>query len=301
MAALNTRRMVAAAVAGVFACAGGACAQSGVKIVVTSSGLPTLDALIESKLESFGHQVDVVANHGTYDGATLANYTVLYLQPNWNWTTPVNPTLVNAIQNYVCSGGGLVTSEWAMWAWGNQNWLDVLSSSTTNGAFTGTATVTFTKDTAEPTINAGVPASFTMPVTSFAGTETFLTPEPGSAVWYKSDSFGPGASSGLAGWEIGNGRVANFSTTNGEAQWNDANFAKLASNVMEWASGAGSTNPDCYADCDDNGVLNIFDYICFGNSFSSPTPGGFSADCDCNESLNIFDYICYGNLYALGC
>lgn len=54
----------------------------------------------------------------------------------------------------------------------------------------------------------------------------------------------------------------------------------------------------CYADCDSNSVLNIFDYICFGNAYSS---GQSYADCDGNTTLNIFDYICFGNAYATGC
>ncbi|MCA9278058.1 MAG: hypothetical protein H6815_04630 [Phycisphaeraceae bacterium] len=54
----------------------------------------------------------------------------------------------------------------------------------------------------------------------------------------------------------------------------------------------------CTADCDCNAVLNIFDYICFGNEYASSTQ---YADCDGNGNLNIFDYICFGNAYAAGC
>ncbi|MCA9278006.1 MAG: hypothetical protein H6815_04370 [Phycisphaeraceae bacterium] len=54
----------------------------------------------------------------------------------------------------------------------------------------------------------------------------------------------------------------------------------------------------CYADCDGSGTLNIFDYICFGNAYSSGDP---YANCDSNGSLNIFDYICFGNKFAAGC
>ncbi|MCA9277686.1 MAG: VCBS repeat-containing protein [Phycisphaeraceae bacterium] len=56
--------------------------------------------------------------------------------------------------------------------------------------------------------------------------------------------------------------------------------------------------PICYADCDSSGTLNIFDYICFGNAYSTNDP---RADCDQNGVLNIFDYICFGNAYAAGC
>ncbi|MCA9278063.1 MAG: hypothetical protein H6815_04655 [Phycisphaeraceae bacterium] len=56
--------------------------------------------------------------------------------------------------------------------------------------------------------------------------------------------------------------------------------------------------PPCYADCDNSGALNIFDYICFGNAYSA---GSQYADCDGSGTLNIFDYICFGNAYAAGC
>lgn len=55
---------------------------------------------------------------------------------------------------------------------------------------------------------------------------------------------------------------------------------------------------DCKPDLDDNGVLNIFDYIAFGNLYSAQDP---KADWDSNGQFNIFDYIAYGNAYAGGC
>lgn len=55
---------------------------------------------------------------------------------------------------------------------------------------------------------------------------------------------------------------------------------------------------ECAADCDANGTLNVFDYICFGNDYAA---GGVYSDCDGNSVHNVFDYICYGNLYAGGC
>lgn len=56
--------------------------------------------------------------------------------------------------------------------------------------------------------------------------------------------------------------------------------------------------PCCLADCDNNGTLNVFDYVCFGQAFSAQQPYG---DCDNNGAWNVFDYICYGNLFAAGC
>lgn len=60
----------------------------------------------------------------------------------------------------------------------------------------------------------------------------------------------------------------------------------------------------CYADCDQStgvGVLDVFDYICFGNKFAAGDP---YADCDCSTGLgvlDVFDFLCFGNKFVVGC
>ena len=54
----------------------------------------------------------------------------------------------------------------------------------------------------------------------------------------------------------------------------------------------------CYADCDGNGVLDFFDFLCFQNAFATADP---YADCDGNGILDFFDFLCYQNEFALGC
>lgn len=54
----------------------------------------------------------------------------------------------------------------------------------------------------------------------------------------------------------------------------------------------------CPGDCDSNAVLNVFDYLCFGNHYNAGSP---KADCDSNGVLNILDFICFSNAYAAGC
>ena len=61
----------------------------------------------------------------------------------------------------------------------------------------------------------------------------------------------------------------------------------------------------CYADCDETtgpGVLDIFDFLCFGNRFDTLDPYA----CDCDQSTgpgvcDIFDFICFGDAFAAGC
>ncbi len=61
----------------------------------------------------------------------------------------------------------------------------------------------------------------------------------------------------------------------------------------------------CYADCDRStglGVLDIFDFLCFGNLFDQGDP--YACDCDTTTGLgvcDIFDFICFGNEFAAGC
>jgi hypothetical protein len=54
----------------------------------------------------------------------------------------------------------------------------------------------------------------------------------------------------------------------------------------------------CLADCDDNGVLNILDFVCYQNLFKT---GDLAADCDGNNLLNILDFVCYQNAFKVGC
>ncbi len=61
----------------------------------------------------------------------------------------------------------------------------------------------------------------------------------------------------------------------------------------------------CYADCDPStgpGVLDIFDFLCFGNSFANGEP--YACDCDTSTGVgvcDIFDFLCFGNAFSAGC
>ena len=55
----------------------------------------------------------------------------------------------------------------------------------------------------------------------------------------------------------------------------------------------------CYADCDQSGALDIFDFLCFQNSFVSGEP--YACDCDPDPVCNIFDFLCFQNAFVAGC
>ncbi|MFG0286019.1 MAG: PQQ-dependent sugar dehydrogenase [Phycisphaerales bacterium JB039] len=54
----------------------------------------------------------------------------------------------------------------------------------------------------------------------------------------------------------------------------------------------------CPADCDEDGALTFFDFLCFQNLFAMGDPG---ADCDGDGELTFFDFLCFQNAFAAGC
>jgi hypothetical protein len=54
----------------------------------------------------------------------------------------------------------------------------------------------------------------------------------------------------------------------------------------------------CLADCDRDGSLTFFDFLCFQNDFAAGDP---AADCDTDGSLTFFDFLCFQNAFAAGC
>jgi hypothetical protein len=60
----------------------------------------------------------------------------------------------------------------------------------------------------------------------------------------------------------------------------------------------GEAPQDCYADCDADAELTLFDFLCFTNAFNA---GDEYAECDGEEGLNLFDFLCFVNGFNAGC
>jgi hypothetical protein len=58
------------------------------------------------------------------------------------------------------------------------------------------------------------------------------------------------------------------------------------------------TGAICYPDCDTNGALDLFDFLCFVNQFNAGDP---AADCDASGALDLFDFLCFTNAFNAGC
>jgi|GEM_PF-5143328 len=61
---------------------------------------------------------------------------------------------------------------------------------------------------------------------------------------------------------------------------------------------AGPISSGCRADCDGDGRLSIFDFLCFQNLFGS---GDLAADFDGDGRLTIFDFLEFQNEFVAGC
>ena len=61
----------------------------------------------------------------------------------------------------------------------------------------------------------------------------------------------------------------------------------------------------CYADCDTStgvGVLDVFDFLCFQNSFVNGEP--YACDCDTSTGplvCDLFDFLCFQDAFVGGC
>jgi trimeric autotransporter adhesin len=56
--------------------------------------------------------------------------------------------------------------------------------------------------------------------------------------------------------------------------------------------------PNCYPDCDLNGTLDFFDFLCFQNAFLAQDP---YADCTGDGYFDFFDFLCFQNEFLGGC
>ncbi len=78
-----------------------------------------------------------------------------------------------------------------------------------------------------------------------------------------------------------------------------------ASSIINSYEVNGTAGGGCYADCDTStgvGVLDIFDFLCFGNRFNVGDP--YACDCDTSTGplvCDIFDFLCFGNAFNAGC
>ncbi len=57
-------------------------------------------------------------------------------------------------------------------------------------------------------------------------------------------------------------------------------------------------SPACGADCEGDGDLDVFDYLCFLGRYAVQDP---YADCEGDGDWDVFDFLCFQGLFAAGC
>jgi hypothetical protein len=279
--------------------------SNGADVLIVSAGSATTDDALVVALNASGHSVAIGPRYWEFDASfDLSPFDVVYIQGNGNWTQSDMPVDAQAmILEFAQAGGGIIFSEWVVWMVQARNVFQVLGAAMPaepNTAFRATSTVTMTANTPGPFIANGLPNSFTMPLTSFSGTETFLRPKPNATVFYDSDwEVGGETGAAVLGWDVCGGRVVNFSTTNGPAQIADPNFQLLLSNLVTWVTRSLEDNScpaDIAAPC--GGTLNFFDITQYLSRYSALDP---RADLNGDGVFNFFDVSLYLQSYNQGC
>ena len=80
--------------------------------------------------------------------------------------------------------------------------------------------------------------------------------------------------------------------------WNDVDPLRSSFRGRGFDGFVTEYPPSCTADCDADGELTFFDFLCFQNAFSIAAA---YADCDGDGSLTFFDFLCFQNEFAAGC
>jgi hypothetical protein len=203
------------------------------RVLLLSSSDADLDMQLQTALQSHGHDVTLGPNYSAFDGMfDLSPYDAIYLQANVSWSGDMPEAGQRQLINWVNCGGGLLTVEWTTWKIGTGGFklIDAIFPAVRTSAYSAPAIETFTRVTAEATLNAGLPDSFGFSTDNYGGTEANLNPRYGALVYYDSTML----DSGLLGWDYNLGRVASFSTTAGVNEVADPNFARLLANTLDW-------------------------------------------------------------------
>lgn len=66
----------------------------------------------------------------------------------------------------------------------------------------------------------------------------------------------------------------------------------------EWASTRNNSSTLCYADCEGDKDLDLFDFLCFQQAFVNQEP---YADCENDGDWDLFDFLCFQGRFVVGC
>lgn len=244
------------------------------KILLISSGDQGNDAAIQAVLQSQGDTVTIGPTYNNFTGAGLSGYNAVFLNPSYQsnaavswypWAFPPDmPTSgQQALINYVNQGGGLVTGGTVSYenitvyngSPGNFHTLAAALPELTGQPATSNSPITFTAQTSNPTINAGLSSTFSFTAGGF-NTEQFITPKPNATSFFVTNQWttafgglglGYGGvyseGSGAVGWNYGAGRVLSLSTFSDNVALSNATYDRMLTNAFNWATQTTGSPP----------------------------------------------------------
>lgn len=175
--------------------------------------------------------------------ADLGDFDLVVALYNQSWATPLQQSGMDAVADYVESGGGLLTGEFLI-SESDQPAMDRLRPllpATSCGRLSGAST-TLSIRSPNPVINAGLPNSFPVNLSNFGDREGCLTPRPDAAILYTSSNGGADAP-GLVAWSADEGRVASFSLLLGATELQSAAMRGLLQNTARWVATTKDLTP----------------------------------------------------------
>ena len=248
-------------------------------VLSTGSNFVTLRGLI------MGGGGTLAAGTSELTSAYLAGVSVFFTSLLTNNEVPLSASEQAALQAWVASGGTLIVTA------------DIFNLPGYNSftSFLGvTNYVSISHQGSGPVINAH-PLTAGVATMSYNTNATFSI--PASALTLANDALGNRYSAvmdpatGFAGpgrlFIVGDHNMLTETLIN-------ANLT-LATNMVAWACDAPSI---CYADCEGDGDLDVFDFLCFQGAFANQDP---YADCEQDGDWDVFDFLCFQGLFANGC
>lgn len=212
---------------------------------VLMGGDSSSDAAVVQALRGAGIVVTEGVAIPSFTGAQadLGDYDLVVALYNQSWATPLQQSGMDAVADYVDSGGGLITGEFLI-SESDQPAMDRLRPllpATSCGRLSGPST-TLSIRSPNPVVNAGLPNSFAVNLSNFGDREGCLTPRTDAAILYTSSNGGADAP-GLVAWSAGRGRVASFSLLLGATELQSPAMAGLLQNTARWVATTKDLTP----------------------------------------------------------
>jgi len=230
---------------------------------------------------------------GTPDLATLQQYDAVMAFSDGSFADPV--ALGDVLADYVDAGGRVVQTTFAFYEGGFGLGIDGRWGAEGYSPFTYGPQTQGTNEYLGKVYNAD---HYTLrAVDSFDG---------GSSSYRNVVGMTPGAER-VADWTDGTPLIGEVTSKNGVSV--GLNFYPPSSDIRGdfWnAATDGDTimynaltgRNGCYADFTGDGVLDLFDFLGYVNTFNA---GDLDADCDADGELTLFDFLCFVNEFNAGC